>query len=454
MRKNKTEILLVLFAAILLCSVGFLNNFPLIYSDTADYLGGAFGRYIPVDRPVFYGLFIRIVSLQASLWLVIAVQGILMSYLLFETLGIFYSGNKRNLFFIASVTILTLCTGISHNVSILLPDIFSPIGILCFINLLLNNKLNKVQRILLSLILLLCILLHYSNLLVLLTLCIILVLYILIKMLRKKQNIILQPKRLMACFVILLSFFIIAPTANYIFGKKFIISESSHVFLLNHLLETGILEDYLNNECAHKNYKLCAYKDHLDTNFIWDGNSVFGKVGGWDGTKEEFNSIIFDVLTTPKYAKKVLVRFTEYSFMQYFSFEISNSHKYGVPPYLQNWPYKLYGRDYCASLQYNSRLDFSFTNSIQRILVLASLGFLIVIVFIPFYFNMLNAELKWLTVLILFYSFLNAAICANFSTLNYRFQNRIIWLIPFVAFIIAEHLISAYLSRKKTITNS
>jgi hypothetical protein len=120
MRKNKTEIFLVLFAAVLFCSIGFLNNFPLVYSDTADYLGGALGRYIPVDRPVFYGLFIGIVSLQASLWLVILVQGIFMSYLLFETLGIFYSGNKRNWFFIASTTILTICTGISHNVSILL----------------------------------------------------------------------------------------------------------------------------------------------------------------------------------------------------------------------------------------------------------------------------------------------------------------------------------------------
>jgi hypothetical protein len=454
MRKNKTEIFLVLFAAVLFCSVGFLNNFPLVYSDTADYLGGAFGRYIPVDRPVFYGLFIRIVSLQSSLWLVLLVQGILMSYLLFETLGIFYSGNKRNWFFIASVTILTLCTGISHNVSILLPDIFSPIGILCFINLLLNAKLNKIRRVLLSMLLLLCLLLHYSNLLVILTLCILLVLYVLIKRLRKKQITIIKSNRLMTCFAILLSFFIIAPTANYIFGKKFVISESTHVFMINHLLETGILEDYLDNECAHKNYKLCAYKDHLDTNFIWDGNSAFGKVGGWDGTKEEFNNIIFDVLTTPKYELKVLERFTEYSFMQYFSFEISNNHKYAVPTYIQNGPYKMYGRDYCASLQYNSKLDFSFTNSIQRILVFASLGFLILVIFIPVYFKRLNAELKWFTVLILVYSFLNAAICANFSTLNYRFQNRIIWLIPFTAFIIAEHLISAYLSRKKTITNS
>jgi hypothetical protein len=401
-------------------------------------MSGALGHYLPVDRPVFYGLFMRIVSLQASLWLVIIVQGILTAYLMMETLEIFYVGNRRNIVFVVSIISLTLFTGISHTVSILLPDIFSPISILCLVNLLLNSKMSKFQLIFISFLLALSTLLHYSNWLAISLLYGLLLCYMFLKKVIKKQTVLFHKNRLLLCASLLLSFLVLAPSINYFFGKKFVISESSHVFLMNHLIETGILEEYLNNECARKNYKICEFKDHLDTNFIWSPNSAFSKLGGWYQTKDEFNGIIKDIVITPKYALLLARRCVEYSFMQYFSFDIPPFKNYPVPPFLRDYRYKIYGRDYCASLQYNSWLDFKLTSLLQRILVFISLGFLILVLFIKEYFQ-LSQQAKWLIILVMIYSFLNAAVCANFSTINLRFQDRIIWLIPFTAILVAAN---------------
>ena len=446
MRERKTEIGLVLVGAIILCFSGFYNNFPLVFSDSADYLSGAFGWYIPIDRPVFYGIFLRIASLNTSLWLAILVQGILMSYLLFETFGIFYSGNKRNLLFILSVAVLTVCTGISQNTSILLPDIFSPIGILCFINLLVNNKLSRLRQIIISLILMLCVLVHFSNMLVLFSLWILVCMYAIFRHYKKRQ-IAITKKKILITFALVSSVFVIAPIGNYIFGKKFIISEGSHVFIMTHLVETGILEEYLKNECQHNNYKMCQYRDRIDTNFLW-GGKVFGEMGGWEGSREEFNSIIFDIVTTPKYAIILVRRCIEYSFMEYFTFSVPPNTNWGVPPYIKN-NYSIYGRDFCASLQTGNKLNYSATNYIQMVLVITSLAFLMFIILTPSLFHTLTSELKWFALLILVFSFLNATICANFGTMNERYQNRIIWLIPLTAFFIAEQLISGYIKTKR-----
>lgn len=439
MLKRKTEIGLIICSALILCIAGAINHFPLIYSDTADYLGGAFGHYIPIDRPVFYGIFMRVISLQASLWLVIFVQGLLTSYLLLETFGIFYEGNKRNFLFIVSIGILTVCTGISENVSLLLPDIFTPIGIMCFINLLLNTRLSLWRKGFMSFILILCMMFHFSNMLVMFSLLILLWAYQLIKRL-KKRNLSLSNSKLALCSALTLSILILVPTGNYMFGKKFTVSDGAHVFIMNHLIETGILEEYLNDQCAHKNYKLCEYKDHIDTNFIWSSSSVFTKVGGWDGSKDEFDKIIYDIFTTPRYERMVIQRFTEYSVIQFFSFAFHENHNWGIPPYIKN-NYKLYGRDFADSFQSHNKLNYKARGLIEQFLVLAGLALILYVLLTPSVFNRLSSELKWFTILLLVYSILNSIICSNFSTLSNRFQNRLIWLIPLNAFFIIEYLI-------------
>ncbi len=447
----KERVLLILFGAIIVCFIAFLNKFPLVYSDTGTYIASGFNYFVPYDRPIFYGLFVRHVSLWTSLWLVIFAQGLIVSYVVFITFTMFYAGTRRNFLFLFSLVFLTLFTGLSHNVSILIPDIFSPVAILCFINLLFNNKLSKVQRVILFCIFIFSLLVHFSNLMVMVVLSILILFYMLYKKL-KKQTVSIKRNRMIGASVAILSVFIIAPSVNYAFCKQFVLSRGSHVFMINHLLETGILEEYLNDECGKKNYKLCQYKDQLGWDFIWRDDSPLVKMGGWDATKDDYNKIIFDIITTPKYAKDVALQSIEYSLIQYFNFDIFDYTPMvdkSAPLTQVSHCFPEYIRAYDSSRQSGNHFSFSATSEIQRILVLISLAFLICIVFTSALFSRVDTRLKWLVIIILVCSYLNALICSTFSGVDTRFQDRIIWLIPFAAILVAESFTSAYLSEKK-----
>jgi hypothetical protein len=78
------QLLIILLGAVGLCYLAWYNRFPLTYSDTGTYIIHGFETKIPVDRPIYYCLFIRHISMAASLWFVILTQGIFLSYLLYR----------------------------------------------------------------------------------------------------------------------------------------------------------------------------------------------------------------------------------------------------------------------------------------------------------------------------------------------------------------------------------
>ena len=90
------DILLILLGGIILCFMGFYNTFPYVYSDCGTYIGSGFSLKVPYDRPIFYGLFVRHVSLLTSLWLVILVQGLILSLILFYYFKYLLSPKQHN----------------------------------------------------------------------------------------------------------------------------------------------------------------------------------------------------------------------------------------------------------------------------------------------------------------------------------------------------------------------
>jgi hypothetical protein len=462
MLKKRHDILLILFGAIMFCSFAFVNHFPLVYPDTGTYVWSGFAGFVPFDRPIFYGLFIRHVSLWASLWLVIFVQGLLISFLILKSLEIFYSGNKRNYIFCFSILFLTAFTGLPYNTSVLLADIFSPIGMLCLLNLLLNKQLSKSQLVFISILFVISTAMHNANFLIFFIVFILLAAYAAFKKL-KKQPVYIKRTRIITCSILFLSFLVLVPIVNYSYTKKAFYARGGHLFLMNHIVQTGILLDYLNENCAKKKYRICQYKDSLiapDVNFVWNPNrSALYKTWGWQcftDSKPEFDSIIFDMVTTPKYFVKLAQKSIEYTFKQYFAFEIPGS----SPSLKDSPPYSVVHdyfhtdeREYLNSIQNLYGMYTPGTSAIQFVLVLFSIALFICILSTPMLFNMLEQPLKWFLVLILIFSLVNAAVCSNFSEVADRFQDRIVWLLPFVAIIVCEHLISDYLSKRKAAGN-
>ncbi|MEZ4979591.1 MAG: hypothetical protein R2772_09875 [Chitinophagales bacterium] len=84
------KIFFFLLGPLLLLFPAFYNGYPLVYSDTGTYIQSGMEMLIPNDRPIFYGLFIRIFSLGFSLWLVIYIQALISFYCLFKLSKIAY----------------------------------------------------------------------------------------------------------------------------------------------------------------------------------------------------------------------------------------------------------------------------------------------------------------------------------------------------------------------------
>ena len=100
------------------------------------------------------------------------------------------------------------------------------------------------------------------------------------------------------------------------------------------------------------------------------------------------------------------------------------------------WHFKDSKREYLSSLQNTSKLDVGFNNKIQEYIVLTSMVFLFFILVNPPLRNKLDYKLKWVIVIIVVHGIISSAICSNMATVDARFQNRIVWLLPFCFIIV------------------
>lgn len=441
----------ILLGALIACFVGFYNQYPLIYPDTGTYLASGYSGEIPVDRSIFYGLFLRHISLSASPWLIILVQGWLTSWILHLSFGLFFTGLKRNLLFLGSIVLLTFTTGFSYNVSILIPDIFCATALLSLINLLLHTRLSRYEMVGLVGLFAFSLSVHFSNLPIFFLLLLgLLGLYGFQKM--RKKSLFTTRSRLAISLITLTVTLVGIPTVHYAIDGEFQYSKGSHVFIVNHLIECGVMEEFLKDECENSNYQLCAYQDELNWNFIWKEDSPFYKTGGWLGTRKEYNAMISDILSNPKYWPLLIQKTIEYTAKQWFTFEttVSTTHDKHNTPYGQiHWRFHDSVHEYVSSKQLNNNLDLSRLNAIENGLVLFSLVFLFAVSLYPALHLNLPTELRWTIVILLFYSILSALICSNLSTIVPRYQNRWIWLAPMYAIICGSMFLQSWLNKRK-----
>ena len=75
----------ILLGALLLAMVAFYNGYPLVFGDSASYIGSHDPRRTHWARPVFYSLFLLPFHLELSLWPAMAAQCLLMAHLIWLT---------------------------------------------------------------------------------------------------------------------------------------------------------------------------------------------------------------------------------------------------------------------------------------------------------------------------------------------------------------------------------
>lgn len=237
------------------------------------------------------------------------------------------------------------------------------------------------------------------------------------------------------------------PCANYLLDRKFVFTEGSHVFTLNHLKEIGVLEEYLKKECSANTYKICNYTNALNNqDFMWDLESPVYKMGGWSATKSEFNSIIKDILLSPEYYSTIISQGINYSYRQLIEFHstVDIPQKAGSPPHgLIYWRFNASENAYLTSVQNTIGYQLKSFNRFEYLIMVVSIVVLTVLLVSK---QLLPAQISaiiFCTLLVI----VSAVICSNLSTVNARYVNRVIWLIPFLVFGSGIHLLLSKTSR-------
>lgn len=430
---------MLLLVALALLGSALVNGYPLIFQDTGTYIDSGWSALVPHDRPIFYGLFLRHVSLAESLWIVVAVQALFVSYSLLLFVETLVSGKRTLLWFGCAAAVLACTTGISFITCILIPEVFSGIAALCCLVLLFHPKLSTLNKWLVSGLFAISLMVHQANLAVWLCVQALVLLIWLVQRFRGKQLSGLSNKRMVLPAAVLGAVMVLVPTCNALLGSDFRASNGGSAFIVNHFNDIGILQPYLDKACATHDYNICAYRNGpWDNHFLWDAKSPFNQSGAWEPNREDFGQIVSDVCLSPEYWSTLASTGLEYSLLQLgrFSTELPLPHTKGSAPYGQiSWHYEHELAAYMASKQQNNEWDLTVHNHVQYWLVALSGIFVLLLLVLPTLRARIPVALRWCMLLVVVCLLVNAALSGNLSIPCDRLQNRVVWLLPLVAFM-------------------
>jgi len=411
----------------------FYNHYALFFTDSQIYINCGNEFDFTEDRSFVYGWFLGISSLFVSLWFPIILQSIIFNLVCF----IFVQKLVPNYvlkIYLPIILILSAFTSLAWDVSYLMPDVFSPISIMVLYLLLTHSKPFGAKWILLVFAYLLVLQTHFAFMLFH---CLALSIILSLKLVNKRF---IHNLKFRATLV--LTFLVFINIGLFTLEKKALganeFSGVSHIFLMGKMVENGVLEKYLNNECATEHFEICKYKNALapnnySGNFLFNDSSAFQKTGGWANPQNEYKTIIKNILTTPKYLWLYVKAVFKETFLLFGRNEIGSSiHAYprdgwGPHPAVVKY-YSNELKTYDNSKQNQNSLHFPFkTISVIYVYILIAC-----FIFVLFYFK--THPLVVFFVLLSF--FCNALITGGLIGLEDRYCTRQNWLIVLLALVI------------------
>lgn len=121
--------LALLAGALLLTWPALVNGYPILFSDTGGLLDMGLALDMGWDKPWVYGPFLLLTSLRLTLWGPLAAQGLLLSHMLWLAQAV--AAPPRPGRHLALCAVLAAGTAAPWFASLLMPDIFAPLAVLC-----------------------------------------------------------------------------------------------------------------------------------------------------------------------------------------------------------------------------------------------------------------------------------------------------------------------------------
>lgn len=424
-------VILVLAGALLLLLPALYNGYPLVNADDGTYIASGFKLETPADRPITYGLFLRVFSLNGvSFWIALVVQAICLSFLI---LKILQRATKPHRFWIRSLFVFIVLAGTSASwtVSQIIPDIWTSMALLSLV-LLVWGKERRGTRVFLYCLYTTAVATHMSNILILSGVLVLLFLF---------RKYFFPPQERRRLHLTLITTFLLTWATFATMGAAY--AKSKNIFMMASLVEKRILKKYLAEYCPQQHYDLCNYQDQLpdDPNvFLWDPVSPVYQAGGWQATREEYGRITGDIFTKPRYVGLFLQAAARGTWQQFFTCHLAEGNfpfPAGTDVHKQvtaNAPRDRQGYENAWQHQNGSIVQqLSVLNVVHYGLVIA--GLLVLAGQLLLVRRRLLPFLRLLLFLLLAGYVVNVIDCATFAQVNARFGSRLIWVLPFCSLV-------------------
>ncbi len=436
----------VVAAAALTCVVALFNHFPLTYFDSGGYLKNAYafahGVHPPTRggpftnpffyRPIAYSLFLTPFATPATLWALPLAQGILVAFavnLALRCAGVSLS-TRGFLLLIAALAVGTSLPWFSGQ---MMPDIFTSVVILlAFTTLWGGDQLKLWEKLATAGLLTLSLASHLSHLPLYVGL---LAVGLVWRKLADGETLLPRDLALRAVGPLALAVAGLV-ASNWLVDRKPVLSESADLFYLARLVGDGTAQRYLDRACATRGYLLCAKRDSLryDSDwFLWDPAGPWTEYQQDPAFLTEAGDIVRGTLrerwrrqgvASLWNARRQLLTFGTEPGWQRSEVEVAPALAAFGPSTLSA---------YRASRQAQRALPLAAASEVQKACVWLALVLLVGCLPV-LWARRRRAVLAFLGIG-LAGVVLNALVMGTLSSVNDRYQSRVIWLVPLLAWV-------------------
>jgi hypothetical protein len=407
------------------------NGFPLIFPDTGGYMTRPLEGTLDLGRSALYGLLL-VAGIPFALWPVVIVQSALTVWLIVLSMRALGYGGRPWLAF-ALVAVLSVATSLPWLADQLLPDIWFPAAVLAlFLLAFRSGRLTAWERGLLIGVIAFASASHMAAA----GLCV--GLLAALWLLGHFPALELPRLRLSLAASAVAASVLLCPVSNWAITGTFAFTPGGSSFLFGRLVEDGIVARYLEDRCPDAALRLCAYKADIPDDaddWLWDPNSPFRKLHGWEGIGDEERDIILATLV--RYPLLHLTAAIGDIFDQLTSFRTEISLDDNMPTIgaITEWTPQLVS-ELMAARQQNGRIDIDSLNLVHvPVAALAMVGLVAAVIFRRRL--KLPPDLNALAIVVLMSLVINAAICALFSHPVDRYQSRLTPLALFALTLLA-----------------
>jgi hypothetical protein len=429
----------VLAGALLMTWPAFYNGFPLLYPDSMTYLGDGpvVARKIFLHqsssyygmRSFFYSLGILPLHWNITAWPIVAVQAILMAYVLWLVVRSVLP-RRTVAYYLILIAALSVLTSLSWYVSIIMPDILGPALYFTFYLLVFAREtLSRAERLTISGIACWAVTCHATHMMLGVGLCAVLTSALLVQRQPMQRSV-----RVVGEMVAIVAIAAAAQLTlhGYLYGRVSLNGERPP-YLMARVVADSTGGRYLEQHCGEERWVLCDHIQNLAgdaDHFLWDAD------GGWGGasTSEQKamwqEEIPFVLATFRAYPGEQISKSMAAFWQQLQTFGVED-----LDP--SSWVGEQFDEvlpgarsRYLASRQARNALRIEGFTAFHIWVVRASLVGMIA--FLPFVWRRASSQLVGLSVVVTFIVVANAFVTGTMSMVDERYGSRVIWLVPFL----------------------